>query len=249
MNRNENTILEIQHLSKEFGDNGVLNDINLNVSTNEVISIIGPSGAGKSTMLRCLNLLEEPSGGDILYHGNSILDPHFDIRSYRSKVGMVFQSFNLFNNKNVLQNVTTGQVSVLGRSQAEAEAKAIDVLKQVGMAEYIDAMPSQISGGQQQRIAIARALAMDCEIILFDEPTSALDPEMVGEVLEVMQGLAAKDLTMIIVTHEMTFARDVSSKVCFMQNGVLEEVGSPDEIFYNPQSPNLQQFLSKVKMT
>ena len=249
MNRNENTILEIQHLSKEFGDNGVLNDINLNVSTNEVISIIGPSGAGKSTMLRCLNLLEEPSGGDILYHGNSILDPHFDIRSYRSKVGMVFQSFNLFNNKNVLQNVTTGQVSVLGRSQAEAKAKAIDVLKQVGMAEYIDAMPSQISGGQQQRIAIARALAMDCEIILFDEPTSALDPEMVGEVLEVMQGLAAKDLTMIIVTHEMTFARDVSSKVCFMQNGVLEEVGSPDEIFYNPQSPNLQQFLSKVKMT
>lgn len=249
MNRNENTILEIQHLSKEFGDNGVLNDINLNVSTNEVISIIGPSGAGKSTMLRCLNLLEEPSGGDILYHGNSILDPHFDIRNYRSKVGMVFQSFNLFNNKKVLQNVTTGQVSVLGRSQAEAEAKAIDVLKQVGMAEYIDAMPSQISGGQQQRIAIARALAMDCEIILFDEPTSALDPEMVGEVLEVMQGLAAKDLTMIIVTHEMTFARDVSSKVCFMQNGVLEEVGSPDEIFYNPQSPNLQQFLSKVKMT
>ncbi len=239
-------ILGIQHLAKTFGENKVLKDINLTVSKNEVISIIGPSGSGKSTMLRCLNLLEEPSSGDIVYHGKSIMGSGFDLRLYRSKVGMVFQSFNLFNNLTVLENCTIGQTAVLNRSESEAREKALFVLEQVGMRQYADAKPEQISGGQQQRVAIARALAMDPEVLLFDEPTSALDPETVGEVLAVMQELASNEMTMVVVTHEMTFARDVSTKVCFMQNGVLEEAGTPEEIFYNPQSENLNNFLAKV---
>lgn len=238
-------VIELVHLQKQFGENTVLRDINLSVSKGEVLSIIGASGSGKSTMLRCINLLETPSSGQILYHGKDITSHDMNISQYRAKVGMVFQSFNLFNNMTALNNCITGQVSVLKRSREEAEATAMKYLERVGMAPYINARPSQLSGGQKQRVAIARALAMEPEALLFDEPTSALDPQMVGEVLDVMRSLADDGLTMIVVTHEMAFARDVSTNVVFMSGGVICEEGRPRDIFENPQNDKTKEFLSR----
>ena len=238
-------VIELVHLQKQFGENTVLRDINLSVSKGEVLSIIGASGSGKSTMLRCINLLETPSSGQILYHGKDITSHDMNLSQYRAKVGMVFQSFNLFNNMTALNNCITGQVSVLRRSRDEAEATAMKYLERVGMAPYINARPSQLSGGQKQRVAIARALAMEPEALLFDEPTSALDPQMVGEVLDVMRSLANDGLTMIVVTHEMAFARDVSTNVVFMSGGVICEEGRPRDIFENPQDPKTKEFLSR----
>ena len=238
-------VIELVHLQKQFGENTVLRDINLSVSKGEVLSIIGASGSGKSTMLRCINLLETPTSGQILYHGKDITGHDINLSQYRAKVGMVFQSFNLFNNMTALNNCITGQVSVLKRSREEAEAIAMKYLERVGMAPYINARPSQLSGGQKQRVAIARALAMEPEALLFDEPTSALDPEMVGEVLDVMRSLAEDGLTMIVVTHEMAFARDVSSNVVFMSGGVICEEGKPHDIFENPQNPKTREFLTR----
>lgn len=238
-------VIELVHLQKQFGDNTVLRDINLSVSKGEVLSIIGASGSGKSTMLRCINLLETPSSGQILYHGKDITSHDMNLSQYRAKVGMVFQSFNLFNNMTALNNCITGQVSVLKRSRDEAEATAMKYLERVGMAPYINARPSQLSGGQKQRVAIARALAMEPEALLFDEPTSALDPQMVGEVLDVMRSLADDGLTMIVVTHEMAFARDVSTNVVFMSGGVICEEGRPRDIFENPQNDKTKEFLSR----
>ncbi len=238
-------VIELVHLQKQFGENTVLRDINLSVSKGEVLSIIGASGSGKSTMLRCINLLETPSSGQILYHGRDITSHDMNLSQYRAKVGMVFQSFNLFNNMTALNNCITGQVSVLKRSREEAEATAMKYLERVGMAPYINARPSQLSGGQKQRVAIARALAMEPEALLFDEPTSALDPQMVGEVLDVMRSLADDGLTMIVVTHEMAFARDVSTNVVFMSGGVICEEGRPRDIFENPQDPKTKEFLSR----
>lgn len=238
-------VIELVHLQKQFGENTVLRDINLSVSKGEVLSIIGASGSGKSTMLRCINLLETPTSGQILYHGKDITGHDINLSQYRAKVGMVFQSFNLFNNMTALNNCITGQVSVLKRSREEAEAIAMKYLERVGMAPYINARPSQLSGGQKQRVAIARALAMEPEALLFDEPTSALDPQMVGEVLDVMRSLAEDGLTMIVVTHEMAFARDVSSNVVFMSGGVICEEGKPHDIFENPQNPKAREFLTR----
>ncbi len=238
-------VIELVHLQKQFGENTVLRDINLSVSKGEVLSIIGASGSGKSTMLRCINLLETPSSGQILYHGRDITSRDMNLSQYRAKVGMVFQSFNLFNNMTALNNCITGQVSVLKRSREEAEATAMKYLERVGMAPYINARPAQLSGGQKQRVAIARALAMEPEALLFDEPTSALDPQMVGEVLDVMRSLASDGLTMIVVTHEMAFARDVSTNVVFMSGGVICEEGRPRDIFENPQDPKTKEFLSR----
>ena len=238
-------VIELVHLQKQFGENTVLRDINLSVSKGEVLSIIGASGSGKSTMLRCINLLETPTSGQILYHGKDITGHDMNLSQYRAKVGMVFQSFNLFNNMTALNNCITGQVSVLKRSREEAEAIAMKYLERVGMAPYINARPSQLSGGQKQRVAIARALAMEPEALLFDEPTSALDPQMVGEVLDVMRSLAEDGLTMIVVTHEMAFARDVSSNVVFMSGGVICEEGVPHDIFENPQNPKTREFLTR----
>lgn len=238
-------VIELVHLQKQFGENTVLRDINLSVSKGEVLSIIGASGSGKSTMLRCINLLETPTSGQILYHGKDITGHDMNLSQYRAKVGMVFQSFNLFNNMTALNNCITGQVSVLKRSREEAEAIAMKYLERVGMAPYINARPSQLSGGQKQRVAIARALAMEPEALLFDEPTSALDPHMVGEVLDVMRSLAEDGLTMIVVTHEMAFARDVSSNVVFMSGGVICEEGKPHDIFENPQNPKTREFLTR----
>ncbi len=238
-------VIELVHLQKQFGENTVLRDINLSVSKGEVLSIIGASGSGKSTMLRCINLLETPTSGQILYHGKDITGHDINLSQYRAKVGMVFQSFNLFNNMTALNNCITGQVSVLKRSREEAEAIAMKYLERVGMAPYINARPSQLSGGQKQRVAIARALAMEPEALLFDEPTSALDPQMVGEVLDVMRSLAEDGLTMIVVTHEMAFARDVSSNVVFMSGGVICEEGKPHDIFENPQNPKTREFLTR----
>lgn len=238
-------VIELVHLQKQFGDNTVLRDINLSVSEGEVLSIIGASGSGKSTMLRCINLLETPTSGQVLYHGRDITSHDMNLSQYRAKVGMVFQSFNLFNNMTALNNCITGQVTVLKRSREEAEATAMKYLERVGMAPYINARPSQLSGGQKQRVAIARALAMEPEALLFDEPTSALDPQMVGEVLDVMRSLADDGLTMIVVTHEMAFARDVSTNVVFMSDGVICEEGSPEDIFENPQDQKTKDFLSR----
>ncbi|ERL65313.1 amino acid ABC transporter ATP-binding protein [Schleiferilactobacillus shenzhenensis] len=238
-------ILQVQNLHKSFGDHEVLKDINLDVHKGEVMSIIGASGSGKSTLLRNINLLEQPTGGDILFHEKSILSDDFDVTLYRAKVGMVFQSFNLFNNLNVLQNVMVGQTTVLKRDAAAAKTHAMELLERVGMAPYVNAKPDQLSGGQQQRVAIARAEAMDPEVLLFDEPTSALDPEMVDEVLNTMSSLAHTGLTMIIVTHEMQFARDVSDVVCFMNDGVLAETGTPEQIFEHPQEQRTQEFLKR----
>lgn len=239
-------VLEVRNLQKSFGDHAVLKDISFRVNKGDVISVIGPSGSGKSTMLRCINLLEKPSGGQILYHGTDITDKSVKITEYRAKAGMVFQSFNLFNNMTALQNCVKPQTVVLKRDKAEAKKIALGYLDKVGMSAYINAKPSQLSGGQKQRVAIARALSMNPEIILFDEPTSALDPEMVGEVLEVMRDLAKSGLTMIVVTHEMGFARDVSGRVIFMDGGVIVEEGTPAEIFGAPIMRRTQDFLSRV---
>ncbi len=238
-------ILRIEHLVKTFGTNEVLRDIDFTVSKGNVISIIGSSGSGKSTLLRCINMLEEATGGKILFHGKNILTGEVDEDKYRTKVGMVFQSFNLFNNYTVLDNCMIGQTHVLKRSKSEAESKAMEYLSKVGMAQYIKAKPRQLSGGQKQRVAIARALAMDPEVLLFDEPTSALDPEMVGEVLDVMKDLAETGMTMLVVTHEMAFARDVSNRVIYMADGRIEEEGSPGDIFSSPKSPRTRDFLSR----
>ena len=242
---NEN-ILEIRHLGKSFGTHEVLRDIDFNVKKGDVISIIGASGSGKSTLLRCVNLLETPSSGEILYHGKNVVGRGVNAPEYRSHVGMVFQSFNLFNNMTVLENCVVGQVKVLKRKKEEAREQAMTYLEKVGMAPYINAKPRQISGGQKQRVAIARALAMDPEVLLFDEPTSALDPEMVGEVLDVMKELAKSGMTMVVVTHEMGFAREVASRVLFLDDGVIAEEGTPDEIFGAPKGERLQSFLAKV---
>ncbi len=243
----ENTIFEIKHLSKSFGTHEVLKDINFSVSKGDVTSIIGASGSGKSTLLRCINLLENPSSGQILYHGENIMRRGYDVTTYRSRVGMVFQSFNLFNNMTVLENCIVGQVKVLKKNREEARQHAMYYLEKVGMAPYINAKPRQLSGGQKQRVAIARALAMDPEVLLFDEPTSALDPEMVGEVLNVMQSLAQEGMTMLVVTHEMAFARDVSNHVVFMCQGVICEEGSPEAVFGNPQKQETKDFLARFR--
>ena len=239
-------IIEIKHLSKAFGDHVVLKDINFKVNKGDVTCIIGASGSGKSTMLRCINLLETPSGGDVLYHNESVLAKGYKLDAYRSHVGMCFQSFNLFNNMTVLENCIIGQVKVLKKSREEAKENALMYLQKVGMAEYINARPDQISGGQKQRVAIARALAMEPEVLLFDEPTSALDPEMVNEVLNVMKELAKEGMTMIVVTHEMGFAKQVSNRVIFMEDGLIAEEGSPEKIFDHPDNERTKEFLSKV---
>ena len=239
-------IIRVEHLSKKFGTNEVLKDINFSVQPGEVISIIGVSGTGKSTLLRCINLLEQPTSGNIYYHGTDILSGHFVLAHYRAKVGMVFQSFNLFNNLTVLENCVVPQMKVLKRSREEAEKIAKDYLRKVGMVQYRNAKPSQISGGQKQRAAIARALSMDPEAILFDEPTSALDPELIGEVLDVMKNLAASGLTMLVVTHEMNFARDISNRVIFMESGEVVEDDTPEVIFGNPKVPRTREFLNRM---
>lgn len=238
-------ILQIRHLRKSFGNNLVLKDVDFDVNAGDVTCIIGASGSGKSTLLRCINLLETPTGGEICFHGENILAGKMDQSAYRAKVGMVFQSFNLFNNMTVLDNCMVGQLKVLGCRKEEARAVAMDFLEKVGMAPYINAKPRQISGGQKQRVAIARALAMGPEVLLFDEPTSALDPEMVGEVLSVMRTLAESGLTMLVVTHEMGFAREVSKEVVFMDEGVIAEQGPPEIIFQNPKEPRTKEFLSR----
>ncbi len=243
------SILQINHLSKAFGNNVVLRDIDFTVQKGDVISIIGASGSGKSTLLRCINLLETPTSGEILYHGTNVAGRKVNAPEYRSHVGMVFQSFNLFANMTVLQNCMIGQMKVLKRSKEEAREQAMYYLQKVGMAPYINAKPRQISGGQKQRVAIARALAMNPEILLFDEPTSALDPEMVGEVLSVMQNLAQEGMTMLVVTHEMAFARDVSNRVVYMNQGVICEQGSPEQLFGDPQRQETRDFLSRFRNT
>ena len=239
-------IIEIKHLSKAFGDHVVLKDINFKVNKGDVTCIIGASGSGKSTMLRCINLLETPSGGDVLYHNESVLAKGYKLDTYRSHVGMCFQSFNLFNNMTVLENCIIGQVKVLKKSREEAKENALMYLQKVGMAEYINARPDQISGGQKQRVAIARALCLNPEIMLFDEPTSALDPEMVIEVLEVMKELAKEGMTMVIVTHEMGFCKTVANRIVFLEDGKIIEENNAKDFFDNPKTDRAKLFLSKV---
>lgn len=240
------SIIQIEHLKKSFGDNLVLKDISMNVNKGEVVTIIGASGSGKSTFLRCINLLETPTDGKILYNGQNVLEPGYDLPKYRTHLGMVFQSFNLFNNLNVLQNCMTGQLTVLKRDENTARETALANLKKVGMDRFIDAKPAQLSGGQKQRVAIARALSMDPEVMLFDEPTSALDPEMVGDVLSIMKDLANSGLTMVIVTHEMAFAKEVSDRVIFMDKGLIAEEGTSDDIFVHPKEARTKEFLHRV---
>ncbi|MBU5343301.1 amino acid ABC transporter ATP-binding protein [Caldibacillus hisashii] len=239
-------MITVQHLSKSFGTHEVLKDINFSVKKGEVVSIIGSSGSGKSTLLRCINLLEKPTGGEIIYKGKNILDDKHNVNQYRTKLGMVFQQFNLFNNHDVLNNCMVGQVKVLKRSKEEAQKLAMKYLKVVGMDQYIHAKPKHLSGGQKQRVAIARALCMEPDVMLFDEPTSALDPEMVGEVLKVMKELAESGLTMLVVTHEMEFAREVSDRVVFMDKGVIAEEGTPEQIFNHPTQERTREFLKRT---
>lgn len=239
-------VIEVQHLSKSFGSHEVLKDIDFSVKKGEVVCVIGSSGSGKSTLLRCINLLEKPSGGQIIYNGENILGDKHNIYSYRTRLGMVFQQFNLFNNHDVLGNCTVGQMKVLKRSKEEAEEVAMKYLKVVGMDSFVHARPRQLSGGQKQRVAIARALSMEPDVMLFDEPTSALDPEMVGEVLKVMKQLADSGLTMLVVTHEMDFAKDVSDRVVFMDQGVITEEGSPEQIFNHPVQERTKEFLRRT---
>ena len=240
-------ILQVNHLSKSFGSNEVLKDIDFSVSKGDVISIIGASGSGKSTLLRCINLLETPSGGEILFHGEDVARRGANVPAYRAKVGMVFQTFNLFSNLSVLENCVIGQMKVLKRGREEARANALQYLTKVGMGPYINAKPRQISGGQKQRVAIARALAMDPEVLLFDEPTSALDPEMVGEVLSAMRTIADDGMTMLVVTHEMAFAREVSNRVVYMADGVICEQGTPEQIFEHPQQERTRDFRARTR--
>ena len=239
-------IIEINHLKKSFGDNEVLKDIQVSVNKGEVLTIIGSSGSGKSTLLRCINLLEKPTSGEIIYNGENVLKKGYNLPKYRTHLGMVFQSFNLFNNLNVLDNCITGQVTVLKRKPEEAEKIALANLEKVGMKQFQGAKPNQLSGGQKQRVAIARALSMNPDVMLFDEPTSALDPEMVGEVLKTMKDLAVSGLTMVIVTHEMGFAKEVSDRVIFMDKGVIAEAGTPEEIFGHPKEERTKAFLSRI---
>lgn len=239
------TVIEIHGLRKSFGENEILIGVDFEVKQGEVVCIIGSSGSGKSTFLRCINLLETPTSGTILYRGENVLEPKYDITAYRAKVGMVFQQFNLFNNLSVLDNCVVGQMKVSKKSKEQAQATALKYLESVGMAQYVNAKPHQLSGGQKQRVAIARALSMEPEALLFDEPTSALDPEMVGEVLKVIKDLAHTGLTMMIVTHEMAFARDVSDRVAFMSEGVIAEQGPPEKIFGSPANKRTQEFLSR----
>ena len=234
-------IIEIEHLRKSFGENEVLKDINMNVNKGEVVTIIGSSGSGKSTLLRCINLLEKPTDGKIIYNGKNVLERGYSLPKYRTHLGMVFQSFNLFNNMNVLENCTSGQMTVLKRNKEEAKKIALENLEKVGMARFIDAKPAQLSGGQKQRVAIARALSMDPDVLLFDEPTSALDPEMVGEVLKTMKNLAHTGLTI-----EMEFARDVSDRVIFMDKGVIAEEGTAEDIFVHPKEARTKEFLHRI---
>ena len=238
-------IIEVRHLSKSFGTHVVLRDVDFTVSPGDVTCVIGASGSGKSTLLRCINLLETPTAGSILFHGQDIMAKGFDPCGYRARVGMVFQSFNLFANMTVLDNCMIGQIKVLKKKKAQARESALSFLEKVGMAPYINARPAQLTGAQKQRVAIARSLCMNPEVLLFDEPTSALDPEMVGEVLEVMKELAETGLTMIIVTHEMAFARDVSTRTIFMDKGYVAEDASPDVLFTAPKNPRTREFLSR----
>lgn len=242
-------ILRVSHLSKSFGANEILKDIDFSVEKGDVISIIGASGSGKSTLLRCINLLETPSFGEVIYHGRNVAGRGVNAAEYRAHVGMVFQSFNLFNNMTVLENCIVGQVKVLKKDRESAKQHALHYLERVGMAQYINARPRQISGGQKQRVAIARAMAMDPEVLLFDEPTSALDPEMVGEVLSVMKSLADYGMTMLVVTHEMAFARDVSTRVVYMNSGVICEQGTPEAVFGAPQRQETREFLSRFRQS
>ena len=239
-------VIQVKGLKKNFGSLEVLKGVDMKVLKGEAVVVIGPSGSGKSTLLRCLNLLETPTGGDILFHGQSILRKDLKLDEYREKFGMVFQLFNLFENLSVLDNVTIGLRKVKKIPKEQAEKKAMELLKQVGLESKADVYPSKLSGGQKQRVAIARTLAMDPEVILFDEATSALDPEMVGEVLKIMRQLAENGMTMVVVTHEMGFAREVANRVMFINDGVIQEEGTPQEIFGNPKSQRLQEFLSKV---
>ena len=238
-------ILEIRHLSKTFGTHAVLKDVDFTVSRGDVTSIIGASGSGKSTLLRCINLLETLTTGEILFHGENVTGGKINQSAYRARVGMVFQNFNLFNNLSVLDNCLIGQLKVNKAPKQEARERALHYLNKVGMLPYINARPAQISGGQKQRVAIARALAMEPEVLLFDEPTSALDPEMVGEVLDVMQSLSAEKMTMLVVTHEMSFARDVSTHVVYMADGVIVEEGPPSQVLTTPQDPRTRDFLKR----
>lgn len=236
-------VVEIKDLHKKFGDNEILKGIDFAVNYGEVVSIIGSSGSGKSTLLRCINMLEIPEKGEILFHDQNMLEKGVNLPQYRAKLGMVFQQFNLFDNLSVLKNCMVGQMKVLGKSKEEAKEKAIEYLNKVGMGQYINAKPRQLSGGQKQRVAIARALAMEPEALLFDEPTSALDPEMVGEVMRVISDLAKSGLTMLVVTHEMQFAKEVSDRVVFMDGGVIVEDDAPEIVFNNPKHPRTREFL------
>ena len=247
MTETNETILSLKHIKKTFGEHQVLKDISFDINKGEIATIIGPSGGGKSTTLRCINLLEEPTAGEVDFHGKNVLAPNYNRNIYRAKVGMVFQQFDLFENKNVLANCMVGQELVLKRSKDEARKIALANLKKVGMEQYVNARPSQLSGGQQQRVAIARAICMDPEILLFDEPTSALDPEMVGEVLSVMKNLVTTGLTMIIVTHEMAFAKEISDQMFFISDGVITEQGTPDQLFNHPQNEKTVKFLSNFQ--
>lgn len=242
----DNVLIEVKNLQKSFGNVDVLKGINNTINKGEVVVIIGPSGSGKSTYLRCLNLLEEPTGGNIIFEGTDITDPKTNINLHRQKMGMVFQQFNLFPHMTILKNMTIAPMKLLGMSKSEAEKKAMELLEKVGLADRANSYPSQLSGGQKQRVAIVRALCMDPQVMLFDEPTSALDPEMVGEVLNVMKELASSGMTMAVVTHEMGFAKEVADRVLFIDEGIIMEEGTPEEIFASPKSPRLRDFLSKV---
>ena len=239
-------LFEIKQLCKSFGPTKVLDHIDATIRQGEVVVIVGPSGSGKSTFLRSLNLLEMPTSGEILFEGKEITDPKSNLNQYRQKIGMVFQHFNLFPHKTIKENITLAPIKLLGKSKEEADKRAMELLERVGLAEKADSYPSQLSGGQKQRIAIVRSLAMDPDVILFDEPTSALDPEMVGEVLELMKQLAREGMTMVVVTHEMGFAKEVGSRVIFIDSGQIKEQAKPDEFFDHPKDPRLQEFLSKI---
>ncbi len=246
MTTDKNLLIKVEGLEKSFGKIEVLKEIDTEINKGDVVVVIGPSGSGKSTFLRTLNLLERPTGGKILFEGTDITDPTVDINVHRQKMGMVFQQFNLFPHMTILKNMTLAPMKLLKKSKEEAETKALELLRRVGLEDRAGAYPSQLSGGQKQRVAIVRALAMDPDVMLFDEPTSALDPEMVGEVLEVMKSLAAQGMTMVVVTHEMGFAREVASRVLFIDDGKIQEEAEPEEFFTNPKNPRLKDFLSKV---
>ena len=239
-------MINVVNLEKHFGGENVLNGINTEINKGDVVCVIGPSGSGKSTFLRCLNMLEKPTGGKIIFEGDDLTDKHIDLNAHRQKMGMVFQQFNLFPHMTILDNLTTAPVMLKKRTKQQAQEKALELLARVGLADRAGDYPSQLSGGQQQRVAIVRALCMEPDVMLFDEPTSALDPEMVGEVLDVMKELANEGMTMVVVTHEMGFAREVANRILFLADGVIAEEGTPDAIFNHPQSERLQSFLAKV---